>query len=233
MIEKQIIHELFGDIRSLEIKLRILYLHSNMAIYQQLDLVKLATTLQSLSIIHQIKSISPFLLHVSSLSSTPLTDSHNLCHQSYSDRDHLNLSTYIVRELFNALARCMNGDLSQTDALQQLELWYSAYLNIITLPSFAEKLGTGFVHVAKSDKVSDVELTRAQMNVMKTMVVFIEFMQCCSQEVLEMGQKIFSTLFTEHFQNGQVCMLYVWNIINIFITFFSAEIIVIFTTVVL
>lgn len=171
-----------------------------MAIYQQLDLVKLATTLQSLSIIHQMKFI------LSSLSSTPLTDSHNSCHQSYSDHDHLNLSTYIVHVLFTTLAWCMNGDLSQTDAIQQLELWYSAYLNIITLPSFAEKLGTGLVHEAKSDKVSDVELTRAQLNVMKTMVVFIQFMQCCSQDVFEMGQKIFSTLFTKHFmQIGQVC----------------------------
>ena len=189
-IEKQIVQQVFGNIGTLEITERIVYLHTYMAVYQ-LDLAKVATILRSLS---KLQTISPNIL-----SPPPPSPTKHSVRQSGSALSIQHLSTYVVGALFKALLGCLYAGLPQ-----QLKQWYKAYLEIMTLPSLVESISAG---LSMQEGDADMELVRAQLNIMQATFSVLQCKAVWDSEVLNVGQKVFCTLFTRHFrENGEVCI---------------------------
>ena len=199
IIEKQIVQEVFGNLTTLDVIDRIVYLHAYVAVYQ-LDLAKVATTLRSLAQIEKIKPVSSNIL-----SPPPLSPTKQLMYsirQSGSALSIQQLSSFVISALFNALLGCMYGGLPQAGALEQLKKWYRAYLDITTLPSLADNISTGL------DGSAEMELTIAQFNVMQVTFFVLQCKPDCDVGVLNMGQKVFCTLFTRHFkESGEVWIM--------------------------
>ena len=200
-IEKQIVQQVFGNISTLEITERIMYLHTYMAVYQ-LDLAKVATILCSLSKLQTISSVSPNIL--SPPPPSPTKQFLYSVRQSGSGLSIQHLSTYVVGALFKALLGCLYAGLPQAGALEQLKQWYKAYLEIMTLLSLVESISAG---LSMQEGDADMELVRAQLNTMQTTFSVLQCKAVCDSEVLNVGQKVFCTLFTRHFkENGEVCI---------------------------
>ena len=196
VIEKQIVQEVFGNLSTLDITERVVYLHAYIAVYQ-LDLAKVATILRSLAQIEKIKPVSSNIL--SPPPPSPTKQFMYSIRQTGSALSIQQLSTFVISALFNALLGCMYGGLPQAGALEQLKQWYRAYLDITTLPSLADSISAGV------DGSAEMELARAQFNVMQTTFFVLQCKPDCDGEVLNMGQKVFCTLFTRHFkENGEV-----------------------------
>ena len=194
-IEKQIVQKAFSNLSTLDITEKIVYLHASAAV-NQLDFAKVATILRLLA--HMVEKIKPVSSNIPLSSSTKqFMYSITLSESALSIQP---LSTFVITALFNALHGCMYGDLPQAEALEQLKQWYRAYLDITTLRSLADIISAGL------DNSAEVEVARAQFNVMQT-TFFV--LQCKPDdgEVLTMGQNVFRTLFTTYFKkSGEV-----WN----------------------
>ena len=196
VIEKQIVQEVFGNLSTLDITERVVYLHAYIAVYQ-LNLAKVATILRSLAQIEKIKPVSSNIL--SPPPPSPTKQFMYSIRQTGNALSIQQLSTFVISALFNALLGCMYGGLPQAGALEQLKQWYRAYLDITTLPSLADSISAGL------DGSAEMELARAQFNVMQTTFFVLQCKPDCDGEVLSMGQKVFCTLFTRHFkENGEV-----------------------------
>ena len=196
IIAKQIVQEVFGNLSTLDITKRVVYLHAYVAVYQ-LDLAKVATILLSLAQIEKIKPVSSNILSPPPPSSTK--QFMYSIRQTGSTLSIQQLSTFVISALFNALLGCMYGGLPQAVALEQLKQWYRAYLDITTLPYLADSISAGL------DGSAEMELARAQFNVMQTTFFVLQCKPDCDGKVLNMGQKVFCTLFTRHFkENGEV-----------------------------
>lgn len=183
-IEKQIIQEVFHDL-PIETTEAIVYLHAYMAVYQ-LDIANVATILRSLALLEKIKATS--LLPPASSSAK---QSLHSIHQSAGAYSTQNLSTFVISVLFKALLGCLNAG-------EQLKLWYRAYLDIMTLPSLADIISEGLA------TAKDIEL-RAQSNVMQATFAVLQCKPDCDSEVLDVGLKLFFTLFSRYFkENGKV-----------------------------
>ena len=175
-----------------------------MAVYQ-LDLTKVATILRSLALLQRITTVSPAIL-----STPPPPPTKPSVSQSGSAISDQHLSTFVINALFKALHGCLYAGLSQTVALEQLKQWYKAYLDIMTLPSLADIISMG---LAMCDEAADMEQVRAQSNVMQATFAVLQCKPDCDNEVLNVGQTVFRTLFTKHFkENGEVLVthLFVW-----------------------
>ena len=110
----------------------------------------------------------------------------------------------MVGALFKALLGCLYAGFPQEGALEQLKQWYKAYLEIMTLPSLVESTSAG---LSMQEGDADMELVRAQLNTMQTTFSVLQCKAVSDSEVLNVGQKVFCTLFTRHFrENGEVCI---------------------------
>ena len=195
-IEKQIIHEVFPELQDnmFEITEAIVYLHTYMAVYQ-LDIANVATILRSLALLQKIKTTS----HLPPASSSAKQSLHSI-QQSTSAFSTQNLSTFVIRVLFKALIGCLH-------AKEQLKQWYRAYLDIMSLPSLADIIIEGR-SIFKATK--DMELMRAQSNVIQATFAVLQCKPDCDSEVLDVGLNVFSTLFSRCFnENGEVMYMYV------------------------
>ena len=158
IIAKQIVQEVFGNLCTLDIAERVVYLHAYIAVYQ-LNLAKVATILRSHA---QIEKIKPKKL--SPPPPSPMKQFMYSINQTGSTLSIQRLSTFVISALFNALLGCMYGG---AGALEQLKQWYRAYLDITTLPSLADSISAGL------DGSAEMEMARAQFNVMQT--TFLSF----------------------------------------------------------
>ena len=170
-----------------------------MAVYQ-LDLAKVANILRSLALLQNVHPDSSEKLSLPSLSS-PGNSAYN---QSGSVFNVQHLSTFVISALFKDLFYCMHTDLSKADALKQLKLWQRAYLGIMTIPSLADNISASLAMC--NNGAADMELVKAQSNLMKAVFAVLQCKTDCDSDTIDLGQKVFSTLFTSHFkENGEVC----------------------------
>ena len=197
MIENQIIQGLQCNFETFHTAEKIAILHSYMAVHP-LHFAKMAIILRSLS------GISAAVISHVSTSTPSLDESQPSVNQSDSSQDILkHLNTYVIHILFNSLCQCMTGT-SEADAIQKLKLWHKTYINITTLPSFDTKHTTD---VVLSTGTADVQLPRAQLNVMKTIFALLQLRPDYCNDVFDIGHKVFTTLLTQNFTtNGQVRM---------------------------
>ena len=195
-IEKQIVQKAFSNLSTLDITEKIVYLHAYAAV-NQLDFAKMATILRSLAQMEKIKPVSSNVLSLPLSSSTKqFMYSITLSESALSIQP---LSTFVITALFNTLLGCMYGDLPQAEALEQLKQWCRAYLDITTLRSLADSISAGL------DGSAEMELARAQFNLMQTTFFVLQCKPDCDGGVLTMGQNVFRTLFTMHFKiSGEV-----------------------------
>lgn len=190
---------MFSNLNTLGILNRIVYLHTYMAVYQ-LNLAKMATIVRSLSLLQKVETISSNRILSSLLPSSSKQLIYSVHH---SDRtlDIQYLSTIVVNILFKTLVDCMAG------SPEQLKQWYEAYLDIMTLPAFAD-ICVGLAIQIKDANMS-MKLMRAQLNVMQSTFSALQCKQNCD-EMLTVGKKFFFSLFSSHFkENGEVsaCMI--------------------------
>lgn len=183
IVTKKIISDLFGDFAMTEIAGRIVNLHTFMAIHP-LHRPRMAATFRSLSKIKSISAVSQY------------------------EKDSVHhLSSYVICILFDALFKCLHGGYSQPVAIEEhLMSWYRAYLDIITLPSFAKNVGADLAIPGEVGDMHITELVKAKLNVMRTIFVLLQMSPNCNSEVLSICEKLFVTLFNEYFTKyGQVC----------------------------
>ena len=226
-IEKQIVQEVFRGLDMFEITEKIVYLHTYMAVYQ-LDLAKVATILRSLALLQRIKTVSPEIYVLSPVPPSPTKQFLHSVSQSGSALSVQHLSI-VINALFKALLGCLYAGLSQTGALEQLKQWYRAYLDIMNLPSLADNISVG---LAMCDEAADMEQVRAQSNVMQAIFVALQCKQDFDSEVLNVGQKVFCTLFTRHFkENGEVLVIHVYLCVRMDVRTCTCVYVYIFTCV--
>ena len=194
-IENNIIHEFFGGLDMSGVVERIVYLHISIAV-SQLDLAKVATILRPLCVIETIRSTSQNLPPL--LPSNNAKESLSLVHHYDYAQNASNLSIYVIHVLFQALFGCMYQDASESSAIERLKLWYGAFLKVMTLPSFVEKIRNDVA-------LAVVPLPKVQWNIIRLVCAILHFKETCNQETYDMAKKIFGSLHDIYFmESGQV-----------------------------